>query len=286
MRPSAATPGRPARGTPAATSRSRSISGRMTSSRARSAARMPAPRTSPGPPSHRDAGRRGPAGIVVCCDAVDGSSNLDVGGAWAPSSRCAPLGAARPRARPRWGRWTIKSARASALGPATVLVYSIGAGTRGFTLDRERGEFSSRIPTSTCRRRARPTASTRGNSPPGIRGSAPRRASPPSDRALGGPTRSALGGHRRRHAPHAPRRRISCTPRTCPIPTSQPKLRLLYKVAPMAFLAEQAGGRRARARSGAEDPPKDVVSARPSSSGAPRIARSPNLLSQVSDPPD
>ena len=167
----------------------------------------------------------GPHGIVAAAIRWTGSSNLDVGRRGGDDLlRCVPRGAARPQARPRWGRWAIRWARAMCCtAPAT---FWCTAWARALTASRSiasAGSSCSRIPTSRCRRRARPTASTRGISPaggPGQRAFVEHLRTP--DKRHGAPVRAPLlGGHGGRRAPHpSSTAASSCIPRTCRTPPS------------------------------------------------------------------
>jgi len=189
----------------------------------------------------------GPHGLVVCCDPVDGSSNLDVGGAVGtifslrPGGRRAPAG---PAALGPVGNQV--GAGYVLYGPATVLVYSVGAGTHGFTLDREQGEFLLTHPDIHVPKKGKTYGINEGNIAswhPGQRAFVEHLRTP--DKGTGRPYGLRYSG-----AMVADVHRalldggIFMNPADMTDPAKpKPKLRLLYEVAPMAFLAEQAGGR-------------------------------------------
>ena len=189
----------------------------------------------------------GPHGLVVCCDPVDGSSNLDVGGAVGtifslrPGGRRAPAG---PAALGPVGNQV--GAGYVLYGPATVLVYSVGAGTHGFTLDREQGEFLLTHPDIHVPKKGKTYGINEGNIAswhPGQRAFVEHLRTP--DKGTGRPYGLRYSG-----AMVADVHRtlldggIFMYPADMTDPARpKPKLRLLYEVAPMAFLAEQAGGR-------------------------------------------
>ena len=189
----------------------------------------------------------GPHGLVVCCDPVDGSSNLDVGGAVGtifslrPGGRRAPAG---PAALGPVGNQV--GAGYVLYGPATVLVYSVGAGTHGFTLDREQGEFLLTHPDIHVPKKGKTYGINEGNIAswhPAQRAFVEHLRTP--DKGTGRPYGLRYSG-----AMVADVHRtlldggIFMYPADMTDPARpKPKLRLLYEVAPMAFLAEQAGGR-------------------------------------------
>ena len=133
---------------------------------------------------------------------------------------------------------------------------------------------SSRTPTSASRSAGRPTASTRATSHTLASGAARLRRVPAARRTrrAAGPTRSATRG---RWWP-------TCTapcwtagifmyPADLTDPAKpKPKLRLLYEVAPMGLLVEQAGGRASTGRERVLDSsPPSITSARPILIGSP-----------------
>jgi fructose-1,6-bisphosphatase I len=187
----------------------------------------------------------GPHGIVVCCDPVDGSSNLDVGGAVGTIFSLRPAGRRDPAGPAALGPVDNQVGAGYVLyGPATVLVYTMGAGTHGFTLDRERGEFLLTHPDIHVPKKGKTYGINEGNFTtwhPGQRAFVEHLRTP--DKETGRPYALRYSG-----AMVADVHRtlldggIFMYPADMTDP-AKPKLRLLYEVAPMAFLAEQAGGR-------------------------------------------
>jgi fructose-1,6-bisphosphatase I len=189
----------------------------------------------------------GPGGLVVCCDPVDGSSNLDVNGAVGTIFSLRSTHGRRPAGPAALGRGTEQIAAGYVMyGPATMLVYTVGRGTHGFTLDPETGEFLLTHPDVHTPRRGKVYGINEGNGASWHRGQrafveylrTPDKASgrPYSLRYSGAMVadvhRTLLEGG------------LFMYPADYSEPARpRPKLRLLYEVAPMAFLAEQAGGR-------------------------------------------
>jgi len=189
----------------------------------------------------------GPHGIVVCCDPVDGSSNLDVGGAVGTIFSLRPAGRRAPAGPAALGPVGNQVGAGYVLyGPATVLVYSVGAGTHGFTLDREQGEFLLTHPDIHVPKKGKTYGINEGNIATwhsGQRAFVEYLRTP--DKASGRPYSLRYSG-----AMVADVHRtlldggIFMYPADMTDPAKpKPKLRLLYEVAPMAFVAEQAGGR-------------------------------------------
>ena len=189
----------------------------------------------------------GPHGLVVCCDPVDGSSNLDVGGAVGTIFSLRPGGRRAPAGRAALGPVDNQVGAGYVLyGPATVLVYSVGAGTHGFTLDREQGEFLLTHPDIHVPKKGKTYGINEGNIAswhPAQRAFVEHLRTP--DKGTGRPYGLRYSG-----AMVADVHRtlldggIFMYPADMTDPAKpKPKLRLLYEVAPMAFLAEQAGGR-------------------------------------------
>ena len=156
-------------------------------------------------------------------------------------------GARRPRGPPRSGRGTDQIAAGYVMyGPATTLVYTVGQGTHGFTLDPETGEFLLTHPDIRIPRRGKTYGINEGNVHswhPGQRAFVEHLRTP--DKAAGRPYSLRYSGAM-----------VADVHRTLldgglfmyPADWSDPakpkaKLRLLYEVAPMAMLVEQAGGR-------------------------------------------
>jgi fructose-1,6-bisphosphatase I len=185
--------------------------------------------------------------LVVCCDPVDGSSNLDVGSSVGTIFSLRPSHGREPAGPAALGPGGEQVGAGYVLyGPATVLVYTAGAGAHGFTLDRERGEFILTHPDIRVPRRGKTYGINEGNVNtwhPGQRAFVEHLRTP--DKASGRPYSLRYSG-----AMVADVHRtlldggIFMYPADMTDPSRpRPKLRLLYEVAPMALLAEQAGGR-------------------------------------------
>jgi fructose-1,6-bisphosphatase I len=188
-----------------------------------------------------------PEGLVVCCDPVDGSGNLDVGGNVGTIFGLRPANGSAPAAAAALATGTEQVAAGYALyGPATIFVYTAGRGTHGFTLDRDRGEFILTHPEISVPRRGKTYAINEGNARtwhPGQKAYVEYLKE--SDKASGRPYTLRYSGAM-----------VGDMHRTLldggifmyPADMSDParprsKLRLLYEVAPIAFVAEQAGGK-------------------------------------------
>ncbi|MGH7350490.1 MAG: class 1 fructose-bisphosphatase, partial [Candidatus Rokuibacteriota bacterium] len=131
-------------------------------------------------------------------------------------------------------------------GPATTLVYTVGQGTHGFTLNHETGEFLLTHPDMRIPRRGKTYGINEGNIHswhPGQRAFVEHLKTP--DKASGRPYSLRYSGAM-----------VADVHRTLldgglfmyPADWSDPrkpkaKLRLLYEVAPMSFIVEQAAGR-------------------------------------------
>ena len=189
----------------------------------------------------------GADGLVVCCDPVDGSSNLDVNGAVGTIFSIKATEGRAPAGPAALGPGSDQLAAGYVMyGPGTVLVYTAGRGTHGFTLDPEAGEFllthaDIRIP-----RRGKVYGINEGNYfswHPGQRAFVDFLRTP--DKAAGRPYSLRYSG-----AMVADVHRtlldggLFMYPADYSDPAKpKPKLRLLYEVAPMGFVVEQAGGR-------------------------------------------
>lgn len=189
----------------------------------------------------------GAHGLVVCCDPVDGSSNLDVNSAVGTIFSVRPSRGRVPAAPAALGPGTEQIAAGYVMyGPATVLVYTAGRGTNGFTLHPETGEFLLTHPDIRIPRRGKVYGINEGNFSswhPGQRAFVEYLRTP--DKATGRPYslrysgamvadvhRTLLGGG------------LFMYPADFSDPAKpKPKLRLLYEVAPMSLVVEQAGGR-------------------------------------------
>jgi fructose-1,6-bisphosphatase I len=191
---------------------------------------------------------RGLDALVVCCDPVDGSSNLDVNGTVGTIFSVRPGHGRRPAGPAVLGRPCSEQLAAGYVmyGPATALVYTTGRGAHGFTLNRDTGEFLLTHPDIRIPRRGKVYGINEGNFHswhPGQRAFVEYLRTP--DTATGRPYSLRYSGAM-----------VADVHRTLldgglfmyPADGSDPtrpkgKLRLLYEVAPMAFITEQAGGR-------------------------------------------
>ena len=185
--------------------------------------------------------------VVVCCDPVDGSSNLDVNGSVGTIFSVKAAGTERARRRPpRWAghraaRRRLRHVRAGD-----------GDGLHGRRRrPRLRAEpRDGRVPPHAPRHpdpppAGRSTASTRATPAPAPGAARVRRDLRTPDKADGRPY---ILRYRAPWWPTSTGRSStgdsSCIPPTTPIPRKpKAKLRLLYEVAPMALIVEQAGGR-------------------------------------------
>ncbi len=185
--------------------------------------------------------------LVVCADPVDGSSNLDVNGAVGTIFSLRSSKGKTPAAPQALGPGTDQIAAGYVMyGPATTLVYTVGQGTHGFTLAHETGEFLLTYPDIRIPRRGKTYGINEGNIHswhPGQRPFVAHLKTP--DKAAGRPYSLRYSGAM-----------VADVHRTLldgglfmyPADWSDPKkpkakLRLLYEVAPMALIMEQAGGR-------------------------------------------
>ncbi len=185
--------------------------------------------------------------LVVCADPVDGSSNLDVNGAVGTIFSLRPSKGRIPAGPQALGRGTDQIGAGYVMyGPATTLVYTVGQGTHGFTLHPETGEFLLTHPEMRIPRRGKTYGINEGNIHswhPGQRAFVEHLKTP--DKASGRPYSLRYSGAM-----------VADVHRTLldgglfmyPADWSDPrkpkaKLRLLYEVAPMSFIAEQAAGR-------------------------------------------
>ena len=199
---------------------------------------------SPDPIEMSEAG--GPNALVVCADPVDGSSNLDVNGAVGTIFSLRPSGGKTPAAPAALGRGSEQIAAGYVMyGPATTLVYTVGKGTHGFTLNPETGEFFLTHPDIRIPRRGKIYGINEGNVHtwhPGQQAFVAHLKG--KDKASGRPYSLRYSGAM-----------VADVHRTLldgglfmyPADWSDPqkpkaKLRLLYEVAPMGMIVEQAGG--------------------------------------------
>ena len=189
----------------------------------------------------------GPRALVVSCDPVDGSSNLDVNGSVGTIFSVKPSRGQLPAGPAALGPCRDQIAAGYVMyGAGTVLVYTIGRGVHGFTLDREAGEFFLTHPSISIPRRGKVYGINEGNAHswhPGQRAFVDHLKTP--DKASGRPYSLRYSG-----AMVADVHRtlldggLFMYPADYSDPAKpKPKLRLLYEVAPMAFILEQAGGR-------------------------------------------
>ena len=190
---------------------------------------------------------KGPNGLVVACDPVDGSSNLDVNGTVGTIFSVRPSRGMDPSGPAALGAGTEQVAAGYVMyGPATTLVYTAGHGTHGFTMDHATGQFLLTHPDIRIPKKGKTYGVNEGNFTtwhPGQRAYVEHLRTP--DKASGRPYSLRYSGAM-----------VADVHRTFldggifmyPADVSNPakpkaKLRLLYEVAPMSMLAEQAGGR-------------------------------------------
>ena len=190
---------------------------------------------------------KGPYALVVACDPVDGSSNLDVNGTVGTIFSLRPSRGMDPAGPAALGPGTEQIAAGYVMyGPATTLVYTAGQGTHGFTMDRASGQFLLTHPDIRVPKKGKIYGINEGNVSTWHSGQRAfveyLRA---SDKASGRPYSLRYSG-----AMVADVHRtlldggIFMYPADMRDPaTPKPKLRLLYEVAPMGMLAEQAGGK-------------------------------------------
>ncbi|HEX9480105.1 MAG TPA: class 1 fructose-bisphosphatase [Methylomirabilota bacterium] len=192
-----------------------------------------------------DAG--GANALVVCTDPVDGSSNLDVNGSVGTIFAVRASEGKRPAGPAALGPGTRQLGAGYVMyGPATMLVYTLGQGAHGFTLNPESGEFLLTHPDIRIPRRGKTYGINEGNVHswhPGQRAFVEHLKTP--DKPSGRPYSLRYSGAM-----------VADVHRTLldgglfmyPADWSDPrkpkaKLRLLYEVAPMGMIVEQAGGR-------------------------------------------
>ena len=184
--------------------------------------------------------------VVVCCDPVDGSSNLDVNGTVGTIFGLRPARGMSPAGRAALGPGTDQMAAGYVMyGPATALVYTAGMGSHGFTLDPDKDEFVLTHPDIKIPSKGKTYGINEGNVStwhPGQRAFVEYLRTP--DKASGRPYSLRYSG-----AMVADVHRILLDGGIFMYPSDlsdpakpKPKLRLLYEVAPMALVIEQAGG--------------------------------------------
>ena len=190
---------------------------------------------------------KGPNGLVVACDPVDGSSNLDVNGTVGTIFSLRPGRGLDPAGPAALGAGTEQVAAGYVMyGPATTLVYTAGHGTHGFTMDHASGEFFLTHPNIRIPKKGKVYGINEGNIStwhPGQRAFVEYLRT--SDKATGRPYSLRYSG-----AMVADVHRtlleggIFMYPSDMRDPAKpKAKLRLLYEVAPMSMIVEQAGGR-------------------------------------------
>jgi len=190
---------------------------------------------------------KGQHALVVACDPVDGSSNLDVNGTVGTIFSLRPSHGMDPAGPAALGSGTEQVAAGYIMyGPATSLVYTAGHGTHGFTLDRSSGQFLLTHPNMRIPKKGKTNGINEENIPtwhPGQRAFVEHLRTP--DKATGRPYSLRYSG-----AMVADVHRtlleggIFMYPADMRDPAKpKGKLRLLYEVAPMSMVAEQAGGR-------------------------------------------
>jgi len=190
---------------------------------------------------------KGQHALVVACDPVDGSSNLDVNGTVGTIFSLRPSHGMDPAGPAALGPGTEQVAAGYIMyGPATSLVYTAGHGTHGFTLDRYSGQFLLTHPNMRSTKKGKIYGINEGNIStwhPGQRAFVEHLRTP--DKSTGRPYSLRYSG-----AMVADVHRtlleggIFMYPADMRDPTKpKGKLRLLYEVAPMSMVAEQAGGR-------------------------------------------
>jgi fructose-1,6-bisphosphatase I len=181
------------------------------------------------------------ASYILCIDPLDGSSNSDVNGVVAtifgiyrPANGATPASLADLES----GRDQV-AAGYIMYGPSTVLVYTTGQGVDGFTLDHDLGEFVLSHPDLRCPARGPYYSANLGNLEdwdPGVQAYVQHLATDPD------------GPHSLRYtgALVADLHRCLIDGGVYLYPADRQyatgKLRLLYECAPLALIAEQAGG--------------------------------------------
>ena len=189
---------------------------------------------------------KGAHALVVCCDPVDGSSNLEVGGSVGTIFSIRPSRGQRPAGPAALGPGTDQVGAGYVMyGPATLLVYTLGQGTHGFTLNRDTGEFLLTHPNIRTPKRGRIYGINEGNLRtwhPGQRALVDYLKTP--DKPSGRPYSLRYSG-----AMVVDVHRVMLDGGLFMYPADytdpakpKGKLRLLYEVAPMSFVIEQAGG--------------------------------------------
>lgn len=179
---------------------------------------------------------------VVCCDPIDGSSNLDVNGV------VGTIFSVRPGTEPVQPGTAQVAAGYLMYGPATVLVLTTGAGVDGFTLAPTSREFIRSHAGIRMPARGRTYSVNEGNFStwePGVRRCVEYLRSP--DAATGRPYTARYVGSL---VADFHRTLLEGGIYLYPADAGKPqgKLRLQYEAAPLGMLAEQAGGRASTGR--------------------------------------
>jgi fructose-1,6-bisphosphatase I len=185
--------------------------------------------------------------LVVCIDPLDGSSNTDINGAVGTIFgvyRRAGSGPLGPADLLRAGHEQVLAGYVM-YGPSTVLVYTAGHGTHGFTVDPASGAFRLSHPGMRCPARGPYYSANLAREPewaPGVRRFAASLTAPPPPGA--GPPRSWSLRYTGALVADLHRGLIEGGIFFYPADkkNASGKLRLLYECAPLAFVTEQAGG--------------------------------------------
>lgn len=190
---------------------------------------------------------KGSTGLVVACDPIDGSSNLDVNGTVGTIFSLRPSNGWDPAGPAALGPGTDQIAAGYVMyGPATTLVYTAGSGTHGFTMDPSTGEFFLTQPDIRIPKKGKVYGINEGNIStwhPGQRAFVEYLRTP--DEATGRPYSLRYSGAM---VADVHRTLLNGGLFMYPADMRDPampkgKLRLLYEVAPMSMIVEQAGGR-------------------------------------------
>jgi fructose-1,6-bisphosphatase I len=179
---------------------------------------------------------------VVCIDPVDGSSNLEINGIVGTifSVRPQTSGPEHVTADALQAGHAQVAAGYIMYGPATVMVLTTGDGVHAFTLDREQGRFIRSQAAIRMPAKGKIYSINEANAPkwePGVRGFV-------DHLKTGGAGRSYTARYVGALVADFHRTLLEGGIFMYPAETKSPgKLRLQYECAPVAFLAEQAGGR-------------------------------------------
>ena len=198
------------------------------------------------------------ASYVLCIDPLDGSSNSDVNGVVASI-----FGLYRPQDRAGDGAAAVdvRSGRDLAAagyimyGPSTIMVYSAGDGVDGFTLNHDIGEFVLTHPRMRCPEHGPYFSANLGK----------RHEWEAAERAfvddLSAPAASRSLRYTGALVADLHRCLIDGGVFLYPGDRQNPggKLRLMYECAPLAYIAEQAGGAAVTGRAAVLDTPMDTI---------------------------